>query len=194
MNLGFPPSRSSLRRAKEGRIRSCANKFGRETSPVGRPVFKTGRGRQPVSGGFDSHSLSPVFHPSQLSPGLMLRSIAQAMRLEARRRPVLRDAASPLLRIRADEELYAKPWVPDHRFALRSSSGTRETRARVYTGNILSFCSPSNCRTNISCVSTHSAKPAWRILIVLCRDSYGVCLWRNVKSAYSNDGTSCAIL
>ena len=32
---------------------------GRESSPVGRPDFKSGRGRQPVFGGFDSHSLSP---------------------------------------------------------------------------------------------------------------------------------------
>lgn len=33
---------------------------GGETSPVGRPDFKSGRGRQTVSGGFDSHSLPPV--------------------------------------------------------------------------------------------------------------------------------------
>ena len=32
---------------------------GREASPVGRPDFKSGRGREPVSGGFDSHSLPP---------------------------------------------------------------------------------------------------------------------------------------
>ncbi len=32
---------------------------GRESSPVGRPDFKSGRGREPVFGGFDSHSLSP---------------------------------------------------------------------------------------------------------------------------------------
>jgi selenocysteine-specific elongation factor len=32
---------------------------GRESSPVGRPDFKSGRGRQPVFGGFDSHSLPP---------------------------------------------------------------------------------------------------------------------------------------
>jgi selenocysteine-specific elongation factor len=35
--------------------------WGRETSLVGRPDFKSGRGREPVSGGFDSHSLPPVF-------------------------------------------------------------------------------------------------------------------------------------
>lgn len=33
---------------------------GGETSPVGRPDFKSGRGREPVLGGFDSHSLPPV--------------------------------------------------------------------------------------------------------------------------------------
>lgn len=33
--------------------------FGRESSPVGRPDFKSGRGREPVLGGFDSLSLPP---------------------------------------------------------------------------------------------------------------------------------------
>ena len=33
--------------------------LGREASPVGRPDFKSGRGREPVLGGFDSHSLPP---------------------------------------------------------------------------------------------------------------------------------------
>ena len=32
---------------------------GRESSPVGRPDFKSGRGREPVFGGFNSHSLPP---------------------------------------------------------------------------------------------------------------------------------------
>jgi selenocysteine-specific elongation factor len=32
---------------------------GGESSPVGRPDFKSGRGRQPVLGGFDPHSLPP---------------------------------------------------------------------------------------------------------------------------------------
>ncbi|MBK5957632.1 selenocysteine-specific translation elongation factor [Rhodoplanes elegans] len=36
-----------------------ADQHGRESSPVGRPDFKSGRGREPVSGGFDSHSLPP---------------------------------------------------------------------------------------------------------------------------------------
>ena len=33
--------------------------LGREASPVGRPDFKSGKGREPVLGGFDSHSLPP---------------------------------------------------------------------------------------------------------------------------------------
>ena len=33
---------------------------GGESSPVGRPDFKSGRGRETVSGGFDSHSLPPM--------------------------------------------------------------------------------------------------------------------------------------
>lgn len=33
---------------------------GGEASPVGRPDFKSGWGREPVSGGFDSHSLPPI--------------------------------------------------------------------------------------------------------------------------------------
>jgi hypothetical protein len=32
---------------------------GREASPVGRPDFKSGWGRETVPGGFDSHSLPP---------------------------------------------------------------------------------------------------------------------------------------
>ena len=32
---------------------------GRDSSPVGRPDFKSGRGREPVLGGFDSLSLPP---------------------------------------------------------------------------------------------------------------------------------------
>jgi selenocysteine-specific elongation factor len=33
---------------------------GRDPSPVGRPDFKSGKGREPVFGGFDSHSLPPT--------------------------------------------------------------------------------------------------------------------------------------
>ena len=36
-----------------------AEAFGGASSPVGRPDFKSGRGREPVLGGFDSHSLPP---------------------------------------------------------------------------------------------------------------------------------------
>lgn len=36
-----------------------AGQDGREASLVGRPDFKSGRGREPVLGGFDSHSLPP---------------------------------------------------------------------------------------------------------------------------------------
>ncbi len=36
---------------------------GGEASLVGRPDFKSGRGREPVLGGFDSHSLPPLSHP-----------------------------------------------------------------------------------------------------------------------------------
>jgi selenocysteine-specific elongation factor len=36
---------------------------GRESSPVGRPDFKSGKGRKPVFGGFDSHSLPPKPRP-----------------------------------------------------------------------------------------------------------------------------------
>ena len=36
-----------------------ASDHGREASPVGRPDFKSGKGREPVLGGFDSHSLPP---------------------------------------------------------------------------------------------------------------------------------------
>ncbi len=38
---------------------SAPTRDGREAPPVGRPDFKSGGGRQPVFGGFDSHSLPP---------------------------------------------------------------------------------------------------------------------------------------
>ena len=38
---------------------TTSSKSGRESSPVGRPDFKSGRGREPVLGGFDSLSLPP---------------------------------------------------------------------------------------------------------------------------------------
>jgi selenocysteine-specific elongation factor len=49
LNLFVPP----------GDEQSLASESGRESSPVGRPDFKSGGGREPVFGGFDSHSLPP---------------------------------------------------------------------------------------------------------------------------------------
>jgi len=36
--------------------------IGRASFPVGRPDFKSGKGRESVLGGFDSHSLPPTFN------------------------------------------------------------------------------------------------------------------------------------
>jgi selenocysteine-specific elongation factor len=47
-----------FRRLPEGELDNNTNS-GRESSPVGRPDFKSGRGREPVLGGFDSLSLPP---------------------------------------------------------------------------------------------------------------------------------------
>jgi selenocysteine-specific elongation factor len=49
--------RNLFRRPDDGL--PAAPEHGRESSPVGRPDFKSGRGREPVFGGFDSHSLPP---------------------------------------------------------------------------------------------------------------------------------------
>jgi selenocysteine-specific elongation factor len=64
---GVTLRRGDLRRINKHRIdlfgnapdRIDAVPLGRESSPVGRPDFKSGRGREPVFGGFDSHSLPP---------------------------------------------------------------------------------------------------------------------------------------
>jgi selenocysteine-specific elongation factor len=48
-----------FRRPAEQESIEAASPAGRESSPVGRPDFKSGRGREPVFGGFDSHSLPP---------------------------------------------------------------------------------------------------------------------------------------
>jgi selenocysteine-specific elongation factor len=48
-----------FRRRHQGASRDDLNS-GRESSPVGRPDFKSGRGREPVLGGFDSLSLPPA--------------------------------------------------------------------------------------------------------------------------------------
>src|SRR5262245_550130 len=53
--------RLDLFRASADAARSGGSDQGRESSPVGRPDFKSGRGREPVLGGFDSHSLPPRF-------------------------------------------------------------------------------------------------------------------------------------
>jgi selenocysteine-specific elongation factor len=47
-----------FRRAPE--ILQASSNSGRDSSPVGRPDFKSGGGREPVFGGFDSHSLPPI--------------------------------------------------------------------------------------------------------------------------------------
>lgn len=51
---------------------------GGEASPVGRPDFKSGWGREPVPGGFDSHSLPPA-RPAQpaSSPGRLASTLAK---------------------------------------------------------------------------------------------------------------------
>lgn len=61
---GLTIRRGDLRRINRQRLDlfgpQPAMPDGGEASPVGRPDFKSGRGRQTVSGGFDSHSLPPV--------------------------------------------------------------------------------------------------------------------------------------
>lgn len=42
--------------------------YGGESSPVGRPDFKSVWGSEPVSGGFDSHSLPPASKPTGSTP------------------------------------------------------------------------------------------------------------------------------
>src|SRR5262245_16734667 len=64
---GVTLRRGDLRRVNKHRLdlfrpadtSPTASSQGREASPVGRPDFKSGRGREPVLGGFDSHSLPP---------------------------------------------------------------------------------------------------------------------------------------
>ena len=64
---GVTLRRGDLRRVNPHRLDlfravapEAAGASGGEASPVGRPDFKSGRGREPVSGGFDSHSPSPT--------------------------------------------------------------------------------------------------------------------------------------
>lgn len=64
---GVTLRRGDLRRVNRHRLdlfrgpddNETATVFGRASSPVGCPDFKSGRGREPVLGGFDSHSLPP---------------------------------------------------------------------------------------------------------------------------------------
>ena len=64
---GVTLRRGDLRRINNQRLhlfrrpdeQQILSNTGRESSPVGRPDFKPGRGREPVFGGFDSHSLPP---------------------------------------------------------------------------------------------------------------------------------------
>jgi selenocysteine-specific elongation factor len=67
---GFTMRRGDWRRINPNRIDLFApraageasavqDKFGGDASPVGRPDFKSGKGRETVLGGFDSHSLPP---------------------------------------------------------------------------------------------------------------------------------------
>ena len=51
--------RLDLFRREKKTMETDKNVTGRESSPVGRPDFKSGRGREPVLGGFDSLSLPP---------------------------------------------------------------------------------------------------------------------------------------
>ena len=60
--LGVTLRRGDLRRINPHRadlFGEAGQGFGRESSPVGRPDFKSGWGSEPVPGGFDSHSLPP---------------------------------------------------------------------------------------------------------------------------------------
>ena len=64
---GVTIRRGDLRRINKHRLdlfrrtaeEQPAEEIGRASSPVGRPDFKSGKGREPVLGGFDSHSLPP---------------------------------------------------------------------------------------------------------------------------------------
>ena len=63
---GVTLRRGDLRRVNKHRLdlfrwpaEAGVDTSGRESSPVGRPDFKSGRGREPVLGGFDSLSLPP---------------------------------------------------------------------------------------------------------------------------------------
>jgi selenocysteine-specific elongation factor len=63
---GFTMRRGDWRRINSNRTsmfgrraQAAPAQIGGDASPVGRPDFKSGRGREPVLGGFDTHSLPP---------------------------------------------------------------------------------------------------------------------------------------
>jgi selenocysteine-specific elongation factor len=61
---GFTMRRGDWRRINPNRTemfsRRAETQTGGDASPVGRPDFKSGKGRETVLGGFDSHSLPPI--------------------------------------------------------------------------------------------------------------------------------------
>lgn len=72
---GVTLRRGDLRRVNRHRLdlfgsigESAPTSLGRDTSLVGRPDFKSGKGREPVLGGFDSHSLPPKQQPGPHQP------------------------------------------------------------------------------------------------------------------------------
>lgn len=57
--VGLTLRKGDLRKVREDRLTLFGTPDGRESSPVGRTDFKSGSGRSPAVGGFDSHSLPP---------------------------------------------------------------------------------------------------------------------------------------
>ncbi len=69
---GFTMRRGDWRRINPNRTGMFARRaeaapaqIGGDASPVGRPDFKSGKGRETVLGGFDSHSLPPAQQRAQ---------------------------------------------------------------------------------------------------------------------------------
>ena len=88
---GVTMRRGDLRRINKHRLDLFGSpaddaENGREASPVGRPDFKSGRGREPVLGGFDSLSLPPATRRSAtMTP--FLDTLAHPRPAPSRRRP-----------------------------------------------------------------------------------------------------------
>jgi selenocysteine-specific elongation factor len=57
---GLTLRKGDQRRVRADRLDLFGGREGRESSPVGRTDFKSGNGRSPAVGGFDSHSLPPT--------------------------------------------------------------------------------------------------------------------------------------